>query len=79
MRPDDMHCAKNRMAGLWNEEQPLWKYLEKSGKKTLLFAGLSTDQCVLGTLMDAYNAGLDGVMMEDYCATLTTGGRDVCI
>jgi phosphatidylethanolamine-binding protein len=48
VRPEDVHCAKNRMSGLWNEEQPLWKYLEKAGKKTLLFTGVKTDQCVLG-------------------------------
>jgi phosphatidylethanolamine-binding protein len=79
VRPEDVHCAKNRMSGLWNEEQPLWKYLEKFRKKTLLFTGVNTDQCVLGTLTNAYNAGWDCVMVEDCCATTTNGGREVCM
>lgn len=62
---DDVHCAKNRMSGMWSEEQPLRRYLngleegkgKGLGKKTVLFAGVNTDQCVLGTLADAYNAG----------------------
>lgn len=49
----DVFVDKNRMSGLWSEEQPLWKYL--MGKETLLFAGVNTDQCVLGTLTDAYS------------------------
>ncbi len=79
VRPEDVHCAKNRMSGLWSEEQPLWRYLKESGKKTLLFTGVNTDQCVLGTLTNAYNAGWDCVMVEDCCATTTSGGREVCV
>lgn len=84
----DVHCAKNRMSGLWCEGQPLWSFLkgeeeEEEGvqgeKKTLLFAGVNTDQCVLGTLADAYNAGWDCVMVEDCCATTTEGAREVCL
>lgn len=48
-------------------------------KRTLLFAGVNTDQCVLGTLTDAYNAGWDCVMVEDCCATTTEGAREVCL
>ncbi|KAF3764522.1 hypothetical protein M406DRAFT_70938 [Cryphonectria parasitica EP155] len=92
VREGDVHCAKNRMSGLWCERQPLWAYLarnrkgddddddEKGGKKTtLLFAGVNTDQCVLGTLTDAYNAGWDCVMVEDCCATTTQGAKEVCL
>ncbi|KAJ0115820.1 hypothetical protein J7T55_003989 [Diaporthe amygdali] len=75
----DVHCAKNRMSGLWCEAQPLWRYLAESGKKTLLFAGVNTDQCVLGTLTDAYNAGWDCVLVEDCCATTTEGAPEVCL
>lgn len=59
MRAADVHYAKNRMSGLWNEEQALWKYLVNEGKdiRTLFFAGVNTDQCVLGTLTSAYSAG----------------------
>ena len=63
VQPEDVHCAKNRVSRLWNEEQPLWKYLEKAGKKTLLFTGVNTDQCVLGTLTNAYG---DCVMCDYY-------------
>ena len=79
VKPEDVHCAKNRMSGMWNEEQPLWKYLENAGKKTLLFTGVNTDQCVLGTLNNAYNAGWDCIMVEDCCATTTPSGREVCL
>jgi phosphatidylethanolamine-binding protein len=79
VKSQDVHCAKNRMSGLWNEEQPLWKYLEASGKKTLLFTGVNTDQCVLGTLTNAYNAGWDCVLVEDCCATTTERGKEVCM
>jgi hypothetical protein len=40
----DKHLPKNRMSGLWNEQTPLWRYLAQSGHKTLLFAGVNTDQ-----------------------------------
>lgn len=81
VRDGDVQCAKNRMSGLWSESQPLWRYLEGEGKdrKTLLFAGVNTDQCVLGTLTNAYNAGWDCVMVEDCCATTTAGAREVCL
>jgi nicotinamidase-related amidase len=53
---EDLHCAKNRMSGLWTPEQPLWKTLKEQKKTTVLFAGVNTDQCVLGTFVDGYNA-----------------------
>lgn len=76
---DDIRCAKNRMSGMWCEDQPLWRYLRESGKKTLLFAGVNTDQCVLGTLADAYNAGWDCVVVEDACAASTEKAGEVCL
>lgn len=75
----DLYCAKNRMSGLWNSEQPLWETLKKEGKDTLLFTGVNTDQCVLGTLVDAYNAGWGCVMVDDCCGTTTVGGRGVSL
>lgn len=58
-REKDIFVTKNRMSGLWCESQPLWRYLreteEGKGKETLLFAGVNTDQCVLGTLTNAYS------------------------
>ncbi|GKT64485.1 isochorismatase hydrolase [Colletotrichum tofieldiae] len=88
-RPEDVRCDKNRMSGLWSPEQPLRRYLERpgpgadagggEGKRTLLFAGVNTDQCVLSTLTDAYNAGWDCVLLDDCCATKTPGAREVCL
>jgi nicotinamidase-related amidase len=79
----DIFCAKNRMSGLWSPDQDLWQVLSgergEGRKETLLFAGVNTDQCVLGTLTDAYNAGWDCVMVEDCCATTTEWGREVCL
>lgn len=74
----DVWCDKNRMSGLWSEKQPLWGALEEGGKRTLLFTGVNTDQCVLGTLQDAYNAGWDCVLLEDCVGTTTEGADVVC-
>lgn len=79
VRPEDSHCAKDRMSGLWCESQPLWRRLEEANTRTLFFAGVNTDQCVLGTLTNAYNAGWDCVMVEDGCATTTPNGQGVCL
>jgi nicotinamidase-related amidase len=42
--PDDAHFIKNRPSGMWQPEEPMHKYLRESGKKTILFAGVNTDQ-----------------------------------
>ncbi|KAI1774504.1 isochorismatase [Hypoxylon cercidicola] len=75
----DIFCDKNRISGLWNGDTPLAKALVAGGYRTLLFAGVNTDQCVLGTLADAYYRGWDCIMLEDCCATKTPGGHDVTI
>ncbi|EXK78353.1 hypothetical protein FOQG_16970 [Fusarium oxysporum f. sp. raphani 54005] len=75
---EDIFCTKNRLSGLWNKEQPLWKYLAKSQITTLMFAGIETDQCVLGTLTDAYSAGWDCILIDDCCATTTEGAQELC-
>ncbi|KAI1502559.1 isochorismatase [Biscogniauxia marginata] len=76
---EDIFCNKNRISGLCNSETPLSKALVEGGFRTLLFAGVNTDQCVLGTLSDAYYRGYDCIMVEDCCATPTPGGQDVSI
>ena len=82
----DVLCDKTRMSGMWSETESLRQYLmtdddddETGGKRirTLLFAGVNTDQCVLGTLTDAYNAGWDCVAVADCCATTTPGAQEV--
>ncbi|KAF5574948.1 isochorismatase hydrolase [Fusarium pseudocircinatum] len=75
---EDIFCTKNRLSGLWDKEQPLWKHLAKSQITTLMFAGIQTDQCVLSTLMDAYSAGWDCILIDDCCATTTEGAQEVC-
>jgi nicotinamidase-related amidase len=76
---EDVHCRKNRLSGMWAEDQPLRKHLKESGKKTLLFAGVNTDRCVLGTLADAAYAGWDCVLIDDCCATVTEEAHDSCV
>jgi nicotinamidase-related amidase len=51
--------------------------LKAEKKNTILFAGVNTDQCVLGTLVDGYNAGWNCVLVDDCCATTTEGGKEV--
>ncbi|EIN13782.1 Isochorismatase hydrolase [Punctularia strigosozonata HHB-11173 SS5] len=45
-------------------------YLPENGIKSLLFAGVNADQCVMGTFPDAFFRGYDVVMLRD--ATVTT-------
>lgn len=87
VRPDlgDVLCDKTRMSGLWSATEPLRReFLESPSSgggggevRTLLFAGVNTDQCVLGTLTDAYHGGWDCVAIEDCCATGTPHGQAV--
>jgi nicotinamidase-related amidase len=65
------------MSGLWNADQPLWKTLKAKSKNTILFTGVNTDQCVLGTLVDGYNAGWNCILVDDCCGTTTVGGKEV--
>ena len=44
----DVWIHKNRMSGLWGAATPATRFLEKEGIRTLLFAGVNTDQCVGG-------------------------------
>ena len=43
-RPKDVWIHKNRMSGLWGAETAATKFLEAEGIRTLLFAGVNTDQ-----------------------------------
>lgn len=70
VKEEDWHCKKNRMSGLWNSEQELWKALKEGEKNTLLFAGVNTDQCVLGTMIDSYNSVSPCSRGGKYCLRL---------
>lgn len=65
----DVWIHKNRMSGLWGASTPLQEFLEKEGLKTLFFTGVNTDQCVSGTLTDAFSKGWDCILLEDGCGT----------
>ncbi|KAJ3560466.1 hypothetical protein NPX13_g9290 [Xylaria arbuscula] len=73
----DIFCDKNRMSGMWSDNTELCQAVKREHFNTLLFAGVNSDQCVLGTIVDAYNRGYTCVMLEDCCATKTPGGQDV--
>jgi len=65
--PADIHVDKHRISGFW--DTPLNAILQNLAVKTLLFAGVNADHCVLGTLMDANFHGYDTILLEDCTAT----------
>lgn len=60
---------KSRHSGLWQPACPFSDFLRSRGIRTLLFTGINTDQCVLGTLQDAMYKGWDCILLRDGCAT----------
>ncbi|CRG92041.1 hypothetical protein PISL3812_09096 [Talaromyces islandicus] len=65
----DVWIHKNRMSALWGQKTDLQDFLDKEGFTTLLFAGVNTDQCVGGTLTDAFSKGFDCILLKDAAAT----------
>jgi nicotinamidase-related amidase len=65
--PTDIKVDKYRISGFW--DTPLDGILRNLGMRTLLFAGVNTDQCVLCSLQDANFLGYGCVMITDCCAT----------
>jgi nicotinamidase-related amidase len=63
----DVHIDKYRMSGFY--DTCLDSVLRNLDVKTLLFAGVNADQCVLATLMDANFLGYDCIFLQDCCAT----------
>ncbi|KAF3051125.1 hypothetical protein E8E11_008293 [Didymella keratinophila] len=74
----DVWIHKNRMSGLWGASTPLQDFLVKEGITTLLFAGVNTDQCVGGTLTDAFSKGFDCVLLSDGCGTSSPASAQEC-
>ncbi|KAK2127773.1 Isochorismatase-like protein [Fusarium oxysporum II5] len=66
--PQDIHINRNRLSGFWGGTG-IEDALRKRDIRTLLFAGENTDQCVAGTIRDAYTKGWDCLMLSDACAT----------
>ena len=69
LKPDaaDVLVEKHRMSGFW--DTPLDSILRNMDAKTLFFAGVNADQCVLHTLADANFLGYDTILIEDCAAT----------
>jgi nicotinamidase-related amidase len=65
--PTDIRVDKFRMSGF--VDTCLDSVLRNLDIKTLLFAGVNADQCVLATLMDANFLGYDCVLIQDCTAT----------
>jgi nicotinamidase-related amidase len=66
-QPGDIKVDKYRISGFW--DTPLDSILKNLGIRTILFAGVNTDQCVFCTLTDANFLGYGCIMIEDCCAT----------
>lgn len=75
----DAWMHKNRMSGMWGATTMCQEYLDKQGLKTLLFAGVNTDQCVGGTMTDSYAKGYDVIMLSDACGTTSPEFSKQCI
>ena len=65
----DVWIHKNRMSGLWGSSTMCTEFLQKEGIKTLFFTGVNTDQCVGGSLQDAFTKGYDCILLSDGCGT----------
>ncbi|KDN49547.1 hypothetical protein RSAG8_02249, partial [Rhizoctonia solani AG-8 WAC10335] len=73
--PQDSWANKIRMSGFQgSSDSELEKKLRELGIRTLLFAGVNADQCVLGTVSEAFSRGYDVVVVEDLVATTSPDG-----
>ena len=63
----DIHVDKYRLSGFWDNE--LDSILRNLDVKTLLFAGVNSDRCVLATMQDAGFLGYDCILIDDCSAT----------
>lgn len=64
---------------MWSHQSPVLSYLEDNKLTTLFFAGVNTDQCVSGTLQDAYSKGFDCILLRDACGTTSPSFARECI
>lgn len=67
--PADKWLHKNRMSGFWEATSEATRFCTDQGTQTLFFAGVNTDQCVNGSLQDAYSRGFDCILLTDACGT----------
>jgi nicotinamidase-related amidase len=73
-KPDDIQVDKYRISGFWDTQ--LDSILRNLEAKTLFFAGVNLDVCVLHTLADAHFLGYNCVLLEDCCGTTSP---DFCV
>lgn len=74
----DIWVYKNRLSGFWGGTV-VEKALADRGIRTLIFSGVNTDQCVGGSLQDAFTKGYDCLMLSDGCATTSPEFCKQCI
>lgn len=72
MMPEDVTFLKNRPSGMWSENCDMARYMKEHNMKTILFTGVNSDQCVLGTLTDSYSKSYDCLLLKDCVGTATT-------
>jgi len=53
--------------------------VKKTGRKRLAIAGISTDGCVLQTVLGALRLGYEVALVEDATAGLTREAHDICV
>ncbi|KAI4720669.1 Isochorismatase hydrolase [Aureobasidium sp. EXF-10727] len=75
----DKWINKDRMSGMWGARTDCEDFLQEKGIRSLLFAGVNTDQCVSGTFTDAFSKGYDCVMLRDACGTTSPNFSQQCI
>jgi nicotinamidase-related amidase len=71
LTPADTRFHKETHSGFWGGNTDFAEYLKHEGLRTLLFAGVNTDQCVLATMQDAAQQGYDTIMLKDACGTVS--------
>ena len=65
----DVLLHKNRNSGMCETMTECTDYLISKGIRTLLFTGMSTDQCVMATAFNAQMKGFDTILLNDGCVT----------
>ena len=75
--PADVRFWKNRISGMCDAAPECTEFLTRNGFKTLLFAGVNTDVCVMATLQDANLEDFDTVLLKDGCGT--TNGEEATV
>ena len=67
--PPNVWIHKNRMSRLWGDKTLCTEFLEEEGIKMVLFAVVNMDQCVGGSLEDAFTNAWDCVLLSNGAGT----------